>query len=115
MRKERQHFYFLLEYLLLESGYALFNLLSPVLNLADCHHFSISYQLMGFMYFLMFEFIYYQRIYSGSVGRDQLLSRMDVINYFVDIADKEWDDFVVNTQEGLTPEVFDSLLVAFYE
>ena len=115
VRKERQHFYLLVEFLLVDSGYAVFNLLSPVLTLDDCHHNSISYQLMGFVYFLMFEFIYYQRTYTGSLGRDNLISRMAVINYFVDIADKEWDDFVVCTQEDITPEVFDSLLVAFYE
>jgi hypothetical protein len=100
VRMERAHFYFLLEYLLQKSGYALFNLWSPVLTYDDCHHNSISYQMMGFMYFLMFEFMYHQRTYFGSPGRDKLLMCMPIINYFVDIAEKEWDDFVVPTEAG---------------
>ena len=111
---ERAHFYFLLEYLLQKSGYALFNLLSPVLTYDDCHHNSISYQLMGFMYFLLFEFMYYQRTYSGSLGRDALVKRMAIINYFVDIADREFDDFVL-AEAGKDQDLHDQHVVGFYE
>ena len=66
---------------------------------------------MGFVYFLLFEFVYFQRIYSGSVGRDMLGPRMGIINYFVDIAELEWDDF----EPGMTQARREEFVVAFYE
>ena len=111
VRRERQHFYFLVEFLLQDSDYAVFDLRMPVENFADCHHHSISYQLMGFMYFLLYEFIFHQRVYTKSMGRDALKSRMAIINYFVDIAEKEWDDFIAPTDPKINKEIF----VAFYK
>jgi hypothetical protein len=70
---------------------------------------------MGFVYFLLFEFVYFQRIYSGSVGRDMLASRMGIINYFVDIAEMEWDDFEKPIEPGMTQARREEFVVAFYE
>ena len=101
--------------MLQNSGYAVFNLFAPVLTYKQCHHHSIVYQLMGFMYFLMFEFVFYQRTYAASVGRDQLKSRMGIINYFVDIAEMEWDDFEKPIEEKMTQENHEEFIIAFYK
>lgn len=70
---------------------------------------------MGFVYFLLFEFVYFQRIYSGSVGRDMLGPRMGIINYFVDIAEMEWDDFEKPIEPGMIQARREEFVVAFYE
>ena len=111
VRRERQHFYFLVEFLLQDSGYAVFDLFFPVENYHQCHHHSISYQLMGFVYFLLFEFMFHQRVYKASMGRDALQSRMAIIDYFVDIAEKEWDDFNAPTD----PKINNEIITHFYK
>ena len=57
-KPERSHFYFLVEFLLNNSGYAVGDLLKDVENYEDCHHHCISYQVLGLVSFLLFEFMY---------------------------------------------------------
>ena len=86
---ERMHFYFLIEFLLQESGYAVGDLFRSVEKYHECHTICIPFALLGFMYFTLFEFIFKGRTYTGAGGRELLGKRMDAINFFVDVAQKE--------------------------
>ncbi len=86
---QRLHWYFFVEYLLLKSGYCVGDLLATVDDEMGCHISTIPHQLLGFMYFLIFEYTYYQRIYKGATGRSMFILKKDVIQMFINIAEHE--------------------------
>ena len=114
VRMERMHFYFLVEFLIHESGYAVFDLMAPVTSYSRCHHKSIPYHLMGFVYFLLFEYMYYQRIYKGADAVLILRPRLHVVQYFVDIALNEWRSLEALTALDSSLETIKHNLVIFY-
>ena len=87
--QERSHLYFLVEYLLQDSSYAVGDLNAPVKLFEQCHHHTITYQLLGFVYFLMFEFMFKRELYAGAEGKCKIPARMTAVSFFVDIASEE--------------------------
>jgi hypothetical protein len=88
----RIHWYFFVEYLLMQSGYFVTDLLAPVKDKLNCHHLSISKELLEFMYFLIFEYVHHRRVYKGAVGRSNFKQYMENIQFFVDVAKREYED-----------------------
>jgi hypothetical protein len=100
---KRLHWYFFVEYLLLKSGYCVGDLLAPVHDEMGCHISTIPHQLLGFMYFLIFEFTYYQRIYKGATGRSVFILKKDVIQMFINIAEHECESCFGHSPDSCTP------------
>jgi hypothetical protein len=93
----KKHWYFLIEYLLTISGYSVGDLMLPVTTDLECHHATITAQLLGFMYFLVFEFLYHKNVYKGATGRSKFPQYIDAIQFFIDVATEEYDQcFAVN-------------------
>ena len=112
--RERIHFYFFVEHLLKESGYAVGQLFSPVETYDRCHHKTIGVGMLGFVYFLLFEYMFKQKTYSGSPGRKLINSRREAVKYFMEVAEKECED-IACLEPGQTRKQKREELVEFYK
>jgi len=75
---------------LITSGYSVGDLMAPVNTDFDFHNSTITAPLLGFMYFLLFEFVYHKQIYKGAVGRNKFPQCFDAIQFFIDVATDEY-------------------------
>jgi hypothetical protein len=113
----RIHWYFLVEYLLITSGYSIGDLMLPVTSDFECHHSTITSQLLGFIYFLIFEFLYHKQIYKGAPGRSLFLQRADTIQFFVDVATEEYEQCFGVTDSKSAAELLEqrTQIIKFYK
>jgi hypothetical protein len=105
VHKFRVHWYFFVEYLLILSGYCVADLLQPITDKMSCHHYSVVHELLGFIYFLIFEFVYHRRVYKGAIGRSNFLQFRETIQFFVGVASCEYED-LFGKCEGMTDDEF---------
>jgi hypothetical protein len=74
------------------AGYCVADLLAPVKEKINCHYVSLPHELLGFIYFLIFEYVFHRRIYKGAVGRTNLCQFNDPLEFFVSVAYSEYED-----------------------
>ena len=58
----------------------------------DCHHLALPFELMGFAYFLLFEYIFRGICYDTAPKRHKLAQRKAPIQFFTEIAEMEYQD-----------------------
>ena len=101
-RKDRTHTFQMIEILLVTAGYNCGDLRKAVLSAADCHHKTIPSDLLGFMYFLLFEYFFKGEFYEGATGRHKFKQRRAAIAFFNDVAQAEYEDlFAEETDDVL--------------
>ena len=88
----RNHFYFFLEYILTSSLLPVGDLLAPVTSITEGHQMTIGYRLLGYVYFLIFEWVYYGHMFAGFTGRKLIGLRSARVLYFIKIAEQEMQD-----------------------
>jgi hypothetical protein len=64
--------------------------MATVTNDLECHNSTITPQILGFMYFFIFEFIYHKEVYKGANGRAKFPNALEPIQFFVDVATEEY-------------------------
>jgi hypothetical protein len=103
---------------LIKSEYCVGDLMAPVTDEMGCHISKITPELLGFMYFLIFEYVFFQRLYKGAPGRAQFIQKKEVIQFFVDIAENECESIFAPLPDTSTPEEVESkktLNIDFYK
>ena len=88
----RNHFYFFVEFILARSLLPVGDLSAPVTTITAGHQMTIGHRLLGYVYFLIFEWAYYGHMFAGFTGRKLIGSRSARVIYFIKLAEKEMQD-----------------------
>ncbi len=92
--------------------------MAPVTDEMGYHLSKITPELLGFMYFLIFEYVFFQRLYKGASGRAQFIQRKQVIQFFVEIAEIECESIFAPLPDTASPAEVESkkkLNIDFYK
>ena len=91
-KRNRTHTLMLIEILLDISQYNCGDLRRRVELAEHCHHFTVPFELMGFIYFLLFEYVFRGACYDTATNRRKLLQRKAPIKFFTDVAEMEYEE-----------------------